>query len=422
MRKNMYLWMILAFLVWNCKSNDDEPMLGTIQGTVEATTGETIAGARIIVFDAVTNLPVTTLISAADGKYSTQIAPGNYYLKIYAQGFENVPPRMIAPVSFAINLNQTTEFPVQMNSSLTNGGWLKGKVLASGKGVPGSLVVAIDGETAFSTVSDHEGNYFLYNLPAATYQLKAWMGGYASETKSVNITIEQEATKDIPMTMSEGGTVNGRVAFLASTAIEVDVTLVHPVTKESIPGLSTTTTGDYSIAKVPAGTYLARATFKNDQRVVDPDWIVKFGEPWVEVNNNTVVRDFSLTGSVTLGQPCNAPTSSEAFEINNGAPSFEWTAYPSASDYVIEVTDANGNLIWGGFTVTGNTWTKNIVIPSAQTSITFNSDGKAVSNLLPGKTYRWKIYASKNDNQAANGWRLISVSEDQLGLIKLKAE
>ena len=96
-------------------------------------------------------------------------------------------------------------------------------------------------------------------------------------------------------------------------------------------------------------------------------------------------------------------------------PLFSWSKYSSTSDYVIEVTDANGNLVWGGF---NSDWTvKNIVIPSSQNSIQFNSDGSASSALLFGKVYRWKVYASKDNSQSATGWELISVSEDQRGLI-----
>ena len=101
-------------------------------------------------------------------------------------------------------------------------------------------------------------------------------------------------------------------------------------------------------------------------------------------------------------------------------PTFQWAAYASTSDYVIEVTDATtGKVVWGGFTNTNGVVTKNIVIPSSTTSIIYNSDGKASpSQLTTGKIYRWRIFASKNNVQT--GWNLIAASEDQMGLIKIQ--
>jgi hypothetical protein len=104
------------------------------------------------------------------------------------------------------------------------------------------------------------------------------------------------------------------------------------------------------------------------------------------------------------------------------AQTFAWNPYSSTTDYVIEVMDADtGNVIWGGFTGMGTaTPAKNIVIPSSQTSIAYNSDGLATAPLVVGKTYRWRIYASKDDAKSATGWSLISMSEDQMGLITIK--
>ena len=82
---------------------------------------------------------------------------------------------------------------------------------------------------------------------------------------------------------------------------------------------------------------------------------------------------------------------------------FQWSSYPSTSDYVIEITDAlTGTVVWGGFTNSGGTLTKNITIPSNTASIAFDSDGKAKAALVSGKIYRWKIYASKNDQQSGS--------------------
>ena len=131
--------------------------------------------------------------------------------------------------------------------------------------------------------------------------------------------------------------------------------------------------------------------------------------------------DFDITGSVSLNTPNNEAVTTAPVEVNSGTPTFTWTAYPSTSDYVIEVTDAmTGNVVWGGIDTSGELPVKNIVLPSGTTSVQFNSDGNStIASLEVGKVYRWRIYASKDDQNSPTGWTLISASEDQRGLVRV---
>ena len=77
-------------------------------------------------------------------------------------------------------------------------------------------------------------------------------------------------------------------------------------------------------------------------------------------------------------------------------------------------------MVWGGFSNLGDLPIKRIEIPSSQLLVDYNFDSTAtVSLLVPGRIYRWRIFASKNDQQSDTGWTLISASEDQRGLIKI---
>jgi len=62
---------------------------------------------------------------------------------------------------------------------------------------------------------------------------------------------------------------------------------------------------------------------------------------------------------------------------------------------------------------------RKVIIAKTLTTATYNFDatGQALQN---GKTYRWRVYASKNDSGQALGWKLISASEEQMGLFKIK--
>ena len=105
--------------------------------------------------------------------------------------------------------------------------------------------------------------------------------------------------------------------------------------------------------------------------------------------------------------------------VTSTTPTFSWEAYSSTDNYVIEVSDINGNVIWGGFNNTGTVTVMNFPIPKITTSIAYNSNGTATQPLKSGQIYRWRIFASKSDISDPRGWKLISVSEEQQGLIKI---
>ena len=159
---------------------------------------------------------------------------------------------------------------------------------------------------------------------------------------------------------------------------------------------------------------------------MDPDRIAKFGEPVVTVSGGASTPStltFDVTGPVTLNAPTNL-LSTTVPVVASSKPTFQWAPYSSTSDYVIEVMDAStGQIVWGGFDKSGALPAKKISIPSSQTSIEYNADAKAtINNLVPGKIYRWRVYASKNDQNSPTGWTLISTSEDQVGLIKINGQ
>ncbi|MDH5366607.1 MAG: carboxypeptidase-like regulatory domain-containing protein [Cyclobacteriaceae bacterium] len=412
----------LLFVV-GCKKEEPVPATtGTLSGTIiDAISGSALADVLVVVFDANTNSPIGASVSSGtDGAYSVELDSGTYFVKASKQGYEKSPPAAVAPISFNITLGVTTTKDIEMfESTVIDGGWISGKVMAGDVAVAGALVVADNAGVGYSTISDEAGNYAIFNVPAATYAVNAWLAGYNSTEVSASVTAATESTgTDIVMTEGAGGSVTGSISFLATGNLEVDVALTHPFTGETIPGLDTVTSNYvYKLTNVPDGTYLARASYNNDGIVMDPDWIVKNGEPRVTVNGGEVGRPFSVTNAVSVVVPTNEATSVEPVVVTTTTPTFEWTPYSATSDYVIEVMDANGKLIWGGFTA--EYASKNVVIPGSSTSIAFGdtSVGNApIEDLVSGKTYRWRIFASKNNQQSATGWELISVSEDQRGL------
>lgn len=432
MKRNLFtvvsFFALINLLFISCSKDDPKPSSGTLSGTVtDAVAGTGLENVSIIVFDTETNSPTeTSLTTDASGNFSATLSPGTYFLKFFKQGYNAVPSPGIEAVAFSIEAGVTTTQSAEMSpSTVTNGGYISGKVAVGSSGVAGVLIVAEDESTnkAYSSFTDHNGDYSIYNVPAGSYLVKGYHLDYSSNSVAATVTTNTETSGiNVDLTAGASGSLTGSVRNLATDNKDVDVALVHPLTKETIPGLTTTTVNlAYTLNNIPDGTYIARATYKNDERVMDSDRIAKFGEPVVTFNGgNALTLIFDITGSITINSPTNDFSTTLPTEIASTTPTFEWTAYSSTSDYVIEVMDvATGNIIWGGFDQSGTLPVKNIIIPSAQKSIQYNADGNAsLTELVPGRTYRWKIYASKND-QSSTGWSLISSSEDQMGLIKI---
>ena len=423
--------LIATTIFFSCKKNSNpQPTTGQLKGIIkDAITSSPLENVNVVVFNADNNSPIgQTLKTNASGEFSADLVPGNYFLKLSRQGYYPVPPASLDAVPFAISLSQVTQNDAAMfPSSTTNAGWITGKVTSGGNPVQGALVVAANGQNtiAFSTSSDQNGDYSIFNVPAGSFNVQAYMSTYNSSTVSASVT-SNTATSGINIDLQKNAaaTLTGNIRNLAIDNKDVDITLVHPITKETIPGLTTKSINlAYSLGSIPNGTFIARASYKNDMRVMDPDRIAKFGEPVVNVSGGVCspsTLTFDVTGPVLL----NAPTNdlSTTIPVSAGTrPTFQWTAYPSTSDYVIEVMDAStGQVVWGGFDKSGPLPVKKIIIPSSQTSIVYNSNSTAtISDLVPGKIYRWRIYASKNDVTSSTGWTLISTSEDQVGLIKI---
>lgn len=415
--------LTLAILTAGCSSGDSTPppVTGKLRGgVVDIAGGTPIAGVRVVVYDANSNNPVATYSTAAGGMFEAELPAGSYFLRCSKQGYEETPPREISPLPLATTPGQTTSTTVQMPASVVvSAGAISGSVTNAGKGVSNVLVVVKSGANGYSGVTDASGAYAIYNIPASQCTVKAWTSALVSNQVQVSLGAGVEAV-NTNLTLSTGttGTVTGSITFLATTNIEVDVALLNPLTRQAIPGLSVTTQNtDFAITGVAPGTYLARATYRNDGKVVDPDWIVKNGDPMVTVTGGTVSRPFSLTGAIELLSPTNGASSAQPVDVAGTLPTFTWEAYSSADHYVPEVINQSGKVIWGGFS---SDWAvRRVLLPKTQTSIRFNADSTATESLVPGRTYRWKVYVSKDDAKEPLGWKLISVSEDQRGLIKI---
>ena len=412
----------------NNRSSTPAPTTGTLSISITTGTSATaLSDVSVLVFNAATNEPAAAGRSGSDGKYSVSLNPGSYFVKLGKQSYIPVPASaLLNPVPQKINAGATNDYAVNMTTSSLTGGWVSGKV--SG-GIANVLVAVEATGVAYTSISDSSGNYIIYNVPPAAYTVTGYAQSHTIASKTTTVTANAGSTVDLIAGTAPTSTVPVSFKLIAGGGVispaTMVVSLVHPITKEAIPGLSLSQAYppslDYSFSGVADGRYIVRATFANDTIVVDPDNIVKAGEPSVIVSSGTPTPTVVITATlaVTLTSPTNALNSTDPAIVTSLTPTFSWDAYSSTSDYVIEVMDANsGSIVWGGFTGMGTaTATKNIM--TTLPTINYNSDGKATA-LVVGKTYRWRIYASKDDNKLTPPWKLISMSEDQMGLFTVK--
>jgi hypothetical protein len=390
-----------------------------------------IAQANVIVYNANTNAPVTRTFTNTQGYYKVDIDTGTYYLKVSAQTYNPSPPAGMDALPFEMLVGDTTVQYIYLDSStqVATGGSISGIVTTpASTGIGGVLIVASNtaGTQSFSGTSGPNGFFILYNIEPGRYTLNGYLAEYTQDTFVVSLTVTANVTSEnnvIILKPFTTVTLTGHLTFLASQNSQVDITLIHPTTREAIPGLSTVNEmsgNTYQLTAIPVGSYIVWASYRNDGYVMDPDWIAKSGLPRITVTNTTtsLVQDFSVTDAVIIVSPTNPPDTVQPVYIMTSQPTFTWEAYPSAKEYIIEVSNSNGTIIWGGADSSGVV--QHTQIPSSSTSTAFNFDNSASDSLRTGGIYRWKIYADNDAQQ--NIQQLISSSEGLLGLFKVVAD
>lgn len=431
MPKIRLLIFILLGLLGACSDTSYQISInypGILDVTVrDAADGTPISDATIVVVNANTKANVAWLLSDANGHALATLNRGSYYARISAQGYLPSPPKGQEAIAFQILNNLTTSktYQLSLDPDAVNSGQLHGTISSSaGFGLNGVLVVAKDTAQGItlSTTSANDGGYRLYNVPPGDYAVEGLIAGYRQVTDPGSVNVPPSTTisgVDRVLEMAANADLSGKISFLAVVNGIVDITLLQPETLDPIPGLNTYNNygnNTYLLKSVPPGDYLAWASYRNDGYVMDPDSIRKFDLPTVSFTSGggNQQRDFNVTGAIQIIAPTNPPGLIIPQTIRSSTPQFQWQPYPSAKEYIIEVRDSVGQVIWGGFDSAGNIL--HSPIPQGSSSVNFNFDGSATSPLIAGETYRWKIFA--DNDTAPNIQGLISSSEQQMGLFR----
>ena len=407
-------------------SGDFHKPKGTLSvNIVDAIDDIPVNDASITVYDS-SNILVTRGLTV-DGSFEYSMRPGKYIITVAAQDYLPVPPARQNAVPFAIIDGQTTDQNVALEKhpDAFTMGQISGYTLTpapDSSAVPDVLVVAKDDALSLSesSITGPGGDYMIYNVAPRSYTLEAYLAGYREASLPVTVDVVAAGSyeaDDIEIEANKNADLSGQITFLAVTNGIVDITLIHPDTLDTIPGLSTLNNGaTYLLEAIPPGTYIAWASFLNDGYVMDPDHIAKFDIPEITYTDFSAdqIQDFSVTGAITITDPTNAASTVIPEVVNTDEPTFTWIPYPQTKEYIVELFNSKGNTIWGGFDAARVV--QHPQIDFHQTSVVFNFDGTATTLLQDGETYRWKIYADNDD--ALNVQTLLSSSEDQMGLFK----
>jgi hypothetical protein len=385
-----------------------------------------VVNPNIMLYDAEKNEALTRIMS--DTIYEC-VADADFFVKITAQGYNPLPPEYTVAVPFRAVAQETTAVTYYMTPlTQTLPGQLQGYVylnaVDSSNTVEGVLVIAENSadHSKYTAVSGPHGYFVLFNLPYGTYTLVSYREGY-TQLNSVSAVLSDTSVKSVNIIVNKvsGGTLTGSVQCVATSGpATVDVALLDSATFSTIPGLmvQTDASTNYTIANIPPGRYLAWVSFKNDGYVIDPDVIFKFGGPMVTfAGATTLTLNFTITGAIEIISPTNQPDQVYPVMADSIVPTFVWTrqsSIVSAKEYIIEVKDMNGNILWGGYDrATGAINHAQIAQVADTARVLYDFDGQGAPRLQPGVTYQWKLYA--DDNSAAGVQTLISSSEDLMG-------
>lgn len=413
--------LILIFMMTyiNCgdKGVATPPPTGVKVMVKSAVDTSLVSGANVVLYNANSGEALMRSESGADGIAEfTNMTTGSYYVRIAAQGYKELPIGNVSPVPFPVTKYEVSQQTFYLDTLQGVFGTINGYVDPAQAGF---LVVASSASNGdMHSYSGPDGYFSIFNVPFDTYWIYAVKSGFnAADTAFATLSSgSQEASVQLTMNPVTGSTLTGMVTFLAVENGIVDVSLLDRNALSVVSGLTTSidASRNYEINNIPDGEYTAWASYQNDGYVMDPDWIFKNpGALDVSITTqSTLELDFSVTAAIRIVSPTNPDAEIIPALADSVEPLFIWNPYPQAKEYIIEVKDMNGNIIWGGFDENGNIY--HAQIPRTYTSIRFNFDGSASGELQSGQVYQWKIYA--DDDILPGVQTLLSSSEDLKGL------
>jgi thermitase len=146
-----------------------------------------------------------------------------------------------------------------------------------------------------TVLTDATGGYTIDNVPPGTYQVFASKEGYETSSLTLNVLLGTTAVADFSLTKTiVPGSITGSV-----TDAEGGSPIVGAMVSDGTRTATTDTSGEYTIADVPAGSYGVTASkegYESSSLTVD---VLSGSNAVVDFSLNEVIIPGSITGSVT---------------------------------------------------------------------------------------------------------------------------
>lgn len=395
-----------------------------------------IGGATIVALDVNGGARSPVALSAPDGTYELPIpverdatgapAHDSVTLRVDASGYQTFPtaPRTALPIDLSSAAPEAAGARVVMNAATDVGllplpagggrGIIRGEVDFTEPG--GVLIVATQGTTAVSSaVSDTDGAFTLFNVPAGETTVNGYRSGIRVDPDMVTATAG-EVSGIVLVGHGDGlGTVSGSVNIVnpgmgssTSVILVVESTFVATAARGEAPaGLrAAPVSGAFSIPDVPPGRYVVLAAFENDFLVRDPDTSIGGTTiQHIEVPAGggpvTLAESFKVTGSLDIVSP--GAMGVEA--ISTMSPMFVWRDDSSEDGYEVRVFDAFGTMVH-----------ENTMVPSVSggSNVTYTWTG---ATLQSGMIYQFRALSFRNRG-GGGGRTYISATEDLKGVFQ----
>lgn len=361
-----------------------------------------LAGAEVVVLT--DGRPSDAVQTGADGLATIDVVPGTKGLRVVATARISAPRAADLDLGVLVPPNVTTAYELLLEArpGAIAGGALEGVVRQGGVAVPNALVVA-SATSEQSALSDASGRYAFLDLPAGVYRVMARVRGRPT-AQITGVQISVGATTDgadLELSAGSPATVSGTLG--AGTG-QTRVWLTHAGTNTFVPDLSVLV--DYGAAwmidGVPEGTYLVRAGLEHDGRTLDADVVRSGALPLIDVPATGMATvDLATAPAIDGATVTQTATSAE----------FSWSTVVDADYYVVEVRDAAGQLLWGGFDSRRRP-TMRVLAPA--TRVAFGELATPIAALEPGRLYGYRIYAAKDVN-TGQLFEIIAASEELAG-------
>jgi hypothetical protein len=347
-----------------------------------------VEGARVVAKDANGAVASTVAVTDADGNYELNVratrddegnptAGESVTLRADADGYQTFPGgvRQALPVDLtsAVNTSSSVTKDLVVENALTDIGLIE---LEAGAGTGqifgtvelpdeslGALVVAeLSATEGYTAIADVEGEYRIFNLPAGTYTVNAYVQDANYDAGQANIAGSDEVEVDLSMNDNATASLTGKVNIVNPG--DGDATSIILVVKSTFnsdlvrgetppgmrapePGIDPDVDGTFTIEGIPTGVYKVLAAFENDFLVRDPDTCIAGTEILEQIffsgdSIDTTNTAFKVTGALNIiGPGADGPEM-----VTSPNPVLSWEDDSSEDNYDIVVFDTFGNIVW----------------------------------------------------------------------------